>query len=879
MRPLRLVLQAFGPYAGCETLDFSVLTPGALFLVHGATGSGKTSILDGICYALYGESSGLERGPREMRSHHAPADLLTEVSLDFALGSRRLRVQRIPEQERPKKSGSGTTTQKADATLYRLDDQGQEAEVLATGSSGVGQEIEKLLGFAGHQFRQVVVLPQGGFRQLLSADSKDREAILERLFATQHYARIAETLKRRAQALESDARTTRSQCTTLIEPLARSLELPLEPRPTPEQIDAGLRALRERLDVAKERAEQSDKDARRAEAEHTQAEQVQKRLDALTASRQKLEALEAHRTAFGAVRSALEAARRAEPVAVPAGLRDAARVARTRATERAAKARTKLPELAKDLEDATARKAREDAPEAQARREQASTDVARLEALAPKVERLDGARERQRKAAQKLQQAQEALQQATSEQDRLQGELEDLRARHARGVAHRLAQHLTDGAPCPVCGALDHPSPAPPDAASVSDAQLDAATVALREQERRRAEAERWARERQADAAKAQTMLEEMLADLGELAKGADSRASLDAALAKARGERDRLVADFKQAQEAASKAEKDHALAKQEAEGATQALKDADVELVKQEAELQQALDEAEFAGEAAWQAARLPRREAERKAQELRTYESDLAGATARHEVATREAAGLAPPDLEALRTARQQYSARARAHLEEVGTLRERLEGARTGQQRLRELEQQLEESERLYGVLGPLSTTASGANEQRISFVRFVLAALLDEVLAAASERLLRMSSTRYRLLRREEVKDHRSHSGLELDVDDAWTGEPRATTTLSGGEGFQASLALALGLADVVQRHAGGIRLDALFVDEGFGTLDPEALDHAIDTLLRLKEGGRMVGIISHVPELRERIDVRLEVTATPQGSHARFVQP
>ena len=209
MKPLRLSMRAFGPYAGEQNLDFSVLGSATCFLIHGPTGAGKTSILDAICFALYGEASGGERDPKRLRSDHAEPGMLTEVVFDFSLGAETYRVSRSPEQERPKARGTGTTTQQPKATLWRRTGATPEGEgeVLATQASRVTAEIERLLGFKSDQFTRVVMLPQGKFRKLLEADSKGREDILETLFQTEVYSRIEEALKERArqakQALEA----------------------------------------------------------------------------------------------------------------------------------------------------------------------------------------------------------------------------------------------------------------------------------------------------------------------------------------------------------------------------------------------------------------------------------------------------------------------------------------------------------------------------------------------------------------------------------------------------------------------------------------------------------------------------------------------------
>ena len=260
-----------------------------------------------------------------------------------------------------------------------------------------------------------------------------------------------------------------------------------------------------------------------------------------------------------------------------------------------------------------------------------------------------------------------------------------------------------------------------------------------------------------------------------------------------------------------------------------------------------------------------------------EVRRFDARMSDAQGRAARAQAEAAGLVRPDLPASEAAEAAAEA---AHTEGV-KLEERAVGALLvcGQRldRLRTVERELAEVETRHRVVGRVADIADGRNLRGIPFHRFVLASLLDDVLREASNRLRIMSNSRYTLMRSSEQRDRRSTTGLDLEVFDAYTGVNRSVMTLSGGESFLASLSLALGLADVVQAYAGGIRLDAVFVDEGFGALDTESLDLALRALIDLQKGGRLVGIISHVPELKERIGTRLEVTSGRRGSCARFV--
>ncbi|HOI09790.1 MAG TPA: SbcC/MukB-like Walker B domain-containing protein, partial [Myxococcota bacterium] len=322
---------------------------------------------------------------------------------------------------------------------------------------------------------------------------------------------------------------------------------------------------------------------------------------------------------------------------------------------------------------------------------------------------------------------------------------------------------------------------------------------------------------------------------------------------------------------------ERRHAAALAALDGANRTVAAAEDDLAKAQAALAQAIVQAGFADEAAVVAARRTGAERDRLEGEVARFDKAFAEAKGRLQRAEEAARDLVPPDLAALEVRATETAKARQEHDQKVGAGRTRLQTLRGYAKELETLQAAGADAERRYGVLGRLSEVANGTNPLNLTFERYVLAALLDEVLVAATGRLLTMSQGRYELRRVEQPEDGRRAGGLGLEVLDYHTGLARSVTTLSGGEGFMASLALALGLADVVQAQAGGIRLDAIFVDEGFANLDPETLEHAIRMLQALQVSGRLVGIISHLPTLRENIDVRLEVIAGHGGSSTRFV--
>jgi DNA repair protein SbcC/Rad50 len=762
LRPLRLVMEAFGAYAEPQVVDFRVLGERRLFLVHGPTGAGKTTILDAMCFALYGDATGPERDGKGFRSDFVGAERSTSVSFDFSVGERVYRVTRQPEQERAKLRGEGTTVSPPAATLWDrtgLDDDEQEGRVLAAKSMQVTEAIVEILGFRSEQFRQVIVLPQGRFRDLLLANSRDREDILKQLFDTAWYGRIEEGLKQRAREQRVLAESLRTQRATLLEQAACADEA---------EVDALIaRVEAERVECERRAVGRQEQSAAAAQALE-RARAVHAQFARLAEARARLEALTAREPEFETRREQLAVARRA------AGLVDLPRVLAAW-REALGMAERALVELR--------------AGESKA-----------LQAAAAEGDRAERARH--------------ALEQAHAA-------LAALRNAREQAAAALLARELRPGEPCPVCGSTEHPRPATGDGEIPGEAALEAA-------------------ERQAVACETQWAA----------ADRARQQAERDAAVKSA--------SEFAAAESRRNEARRD---------------------LADTERDWQARLTEAGFATERDYLDARRTDAELDREEAELRRFEHDQVAARTRLEEARDAVEGLAPPELAALERAATDAALAHRAAQTESGRLasrRETLEGLRDA---LADTAGRFAVVEGRHRVLGTLAGVANGDNSHRVSLQRFVLASRLDDVLAAAGKRLSLMSRGRYLLRRNLDVQARRGPGGLELEVDDAYTAKTRPVATLSGGESFQAALALALGLAEVVQAYAGGIRLDTIFIDEGFGSLDPEALDLAINALVDLQQSGRLVGVISHVPELRERIDVRLEVVAGRTGSRTLFHLP
>lgn len=772
MKPLQLTMRAFGAYADEQTIDFTLLGDKNFFLIHGPTGSGKTTILDAISFALYGSASGDLRESKSLRSDYAPAEQKTEVEFTFKSGEHIYQVLRAPEQELKKQRGEGTRKVPAAAALFKLLSDGSKDQ-LAAKSDEVTKKITEIIGFKAEQFRQIVLLPQGEFRRFLIAESKDRKAILETIFKTELYRRIETLLAERSSSIDNNYQTLKQQ---------RQFILDSTECADSEQLDTSIQLLLQRQ---KEETAALQTAAARLTAAKLQLQQAQQLNNAFTeaaAAQAALLTLTEQRSAVAAIKT--EAAQ-AEKAALLEEIYNSAL--------RAHKHNQECQTAAQNALQATLN---------------TKNDLQELHRqLSEQLRQLDG---QAVTTAADLNKALELLNQRIlqlhSEAAKLSGVTAEL---------ERLAAALADNEPCPVCGSLQHPHPATVSAAQRADLQRQ--TQIISNQTRAL---------QQLQQQYQQTQL--------QLAGCEATQKSTQTAAEAAMQEFSALRQHFKERLEAS------------------------------------------DFDSQAAFLAAMRTEARRQQLQQTIAAYEQNLAAATDRLQRAQNAIDGKTAPELTSCQDAEQQADALYRQLTAQTAVTAKELADLQTAQLRLQELEKQMGALQEAYQTAASLAETARGNNPSRLTFSAFVLQAILDDVLQAANLRLTSMSRGRYSLSRTGDVLDARRENGLNIEVTDSFTGVARPVKTLSGGELFLASLSLALGLSDVVQAYAGGIRLDTILVDEGFGTLDSEALDMAIRTLTDLQKGGRLVGIISHVSELRERITARLEVIPGQRGSKAVF---
>ena len=872
MKPLVVTMQAFGPYADRQRLDFADLRGIGFFLITGPTGAGKTTILDAMSFALYGETSGgLEKdGARSgaaMRSDHADPDTLTELRFDFSLGGDLYRVERTPEQQRPKVRGEGTTTHLQEATLWRLrrdgpDDLVTDGAPLASGWSKVTAKAEDILGFRAEQFRQVVMLPQGRFQQFLEADSGQREQILRALFETGRYADIERALHDEALALKRSAEKIATQRDEVL----RQAEV----ADAEALADRCARLAVDHADAC-EHAEQAARDDASAQQALAAGREAGLKLKERADAAAELAALTARDAEVQAQRDELEAARRAIEVADVA--RQAAEAAAHLEKARAAAGAAEAAATEAGTALATAKATLQTEVARTGEREHATAEVTRLQSFEDGAQALAGARLACDQTAGALDTCQRQAEQADTDWTTARDRLASLEKHWGEAQAGLLAGALAEGRPCPVCGSTEHPAPAELSGEAPSQDEVETArTAAAAALEWRDAAREALRTAGAAHAAADARAVQRAESIPVELADPAALAVALAAARARAKG----LTEAYQAGVDAAHGCEVAASGKAAERDAAAAALRRADEHAAAADELLAQRLESCGFStGDDLAAAARSPRAVDELAAL-VKAHEDATLKAAERHRVADEAAAGLEPPRLDLLEQAATKTAEASGAAHEAAATLKAHTAAAEKQLARLHALEIEAEGVAGRYENIGRLADVAAGRNGRRISFQSYVLGAFLDDVLVAASERLRLMSKNRYALDRTEERSGRRQSAGLDLIVYDAWTGVARAVSTLSGGEKFMAALSLALGLAEVVQAFAGGIRLETVFVDEGFGSLDDESLDLAISSLESLNAGGRLVGIISHVSELRERIDARLEITADKSGSHATF---
>ena len=1025
MKPISLTIEAFGPYRDSVTLDFSALQDHSMFLISGPTGAGKTSILDAMVYALYGEPSGEVRKTDAIRSDFAEPERMTRVDFSFAIGEAQYRVERLPKQLVAKKRGTGMREQNASATVYEMKD--GEWKVIATSAAAIRDTIQRIIGFRKDQFLQVVLLPQGEFRKLLVASTSEREELLHTLFRTELYRRLQDALKSAYDEAKSGIEENITKQSALLQSIPHDEEIPVltiehvrellkdrEPHRDTlvverdkavdvvdqfntlrnewalyNQVQQSLIEATNKLDLVKER-----------EKERSSLNEKVQFLTGLTPSYElykqlgdKQAVLKTLKTTLSDAKKSVEAATQHESkcTEVYETLESQAETMQAKRTtlaqlQQQAEQFNELVVLNKELSALNSQLETQDREKSEAKLQVQHKLVADLEAALVEARKQFQANS---KALESISHIQEQLsqlqrysellaekQKAQNDIDAKEGslaildesvknstvQLERLEHLMAEGRAFELVHLVVDNEPCPVCGSTEHPQLA-------SKPEL---YPTKEEVEEARAVRDGALQKRASEIGQKETLsirlheLDEQVKDqVSKLKSSIDNFSenafdSIQQGLASQMEQLTALRRDTEQLTKIITKNEHDLV----EAKGTLSKLEIGHNELLKNlhDLEVQISSLQAKIDGVSktlpttdldAWH------EQIESLETEINTYDEQLKVCKSSLDAAKEQlnakrgrleilftqvqeetknldgfyqeyvkslqSISVSEDDFidalgdykaldtfrtelhaldEAFSTAQAVYDAalkHAQSVIKPSDTVsdevyntavekRDNLVGSlaawdketkhiETTLASLEELEKAMGEAREEITFLSRLNDLANGGEQgfKNVTFERYVLGAILDEVVYAANLRLQKMSRSRYSLERSDYTGGGRGKQGLDLAVMDAFTGQSRPANTLSGGETFLASMALALGLADVIQSYAGGIHMDTMFIDEGFGTLDPDTLELAMETLVQLQSSGRLIGMISHVPELKTRIPAHLEVTRGDDGSTAKFV--
>lgn len=1025
MKPISLTIEAFGPYRDSVTLDFSALQNHSMFLISGPTGAGKTSILDAMVYALYGEPSGEVRKTDAIRSDFAEPERMTRVDFSFAIGEAQYRVERLPKQLVAKKRGTGMREQNASATVYEMKD--GEWKVIATSAAAIRDTVQRIIGFRKDQFLQVVLLPQGEFRKLLVASTSEREELLHTLFRTELYRKLQEALKAAYDDAKAGIEANLTKQAAMIQSIPHDEDTPVLTAQHVRELLANREPYHDGLVVKRDEAvaEVEQFNALRKEwAVYNQAQQslteAASKLDLVKARegersslREKVQfltsltptyelykqfsdkqsVLKTLETALSDAKKGVEIASQQESKCTEAHevlVSQAETIQAKRTTLAQLRQQSeKFDELAllnKELITLKRNLETQDREKSDAELQAQHKLVADLEVALVEARKQFQANSKALESIPRIQEQlghlqrySELLGQKQKLQHDIDGKdrslaaidesvknskvlLERLEHLMAEGRAFELVHLVVDNEPCPVCGSTEHPQLASKPELYPTKEEVEAARAVRDEAIQKQAseigqketlvirlhELDEEVKEQvskltslidgfsedtfdsiQQDLLSQMEQLTALRSDTEQLSK---TIATNEGELSGAKETLAKLEMAHKELLESLHDLEIQLSSVQAKIDALSKILPTTDLDTWRKQIESLEteinAYDEQVKVCESNLEAARKQLNAQQGRLEtlsaqvqeetnsldviykeyikslqsislgevdfiealgdynaldtfrtELYALDEDFNKAQAVYDAALKVAKSIVEPSAT---VSDEVYDAAVERRDALVGNLaawEKETKHIETTLASLEELDVAMGEARNEVEFLSRLNDLANGGEQgfKNVTFERYVLGAILDEVVYAANLRLQKMSRSRYSLERSDYTGGGRGKQGLDLAVMDAFTGQSRPANTLSGGETFLASMALALGLADVIQSYAGGIHMDTMFIDEGFGTLDPDTLELAMETLVQLQSSGRLIGMISHVPELKTRIPAHLEVTRGDDGSTAKFV--
>lgn len=1027
MRPIQLIMTAFGPYKQKEVIDFDDLGDHRIFAISGNTGAGKTTIFDAICYVLYGEASGEERSDTSMlRSQFADDNTYTSVELTFQLKGKRYEIKR---QLGHKKQGNKTITGHA-VELYEVIDDEQVPAVDRFHVTDVNKKVEDLIGLSKHQFSQIVMLPQGEFRKLLTSETENKEEILRRIFKTDRYKLMRELLDQKRKQWKDVLQEKQKERElyfrnvfklpirdgSLLETLVAQDHVNThQVVEALEQETAAYKAEVEKLQVEQDVQTKQLKDA---ETRFHAAKSVNEKFIDLQQKNEKYNTLQENRTVIEMKETSFKRAEQAKRLLpfeqwYEEAMQNEQRVESLLKQIIAKKENiTNNFELAQEKYEAVKNKEpeRENAKklvqrleelqpiiaslaEKQLNLQNAEVQVGKLKASMQNLEQqLEVHTNHKQLMSDELQQLERALEQYVAKVEELTNMREDAKVlkqaydvwqekqkfekekeaaynnmqsavnayenmerRWLSEQAGILALHLHDGESCPVCGSTNHPKKATEQSDAIDEKELndlrDKKNIAeklfvqleekwnfyhlqyeqvIEEVKKRGYRSEELAETYSALVQKGKQLVTEVntlkeseetrkqtAVNLKSVEEKVDAiqkqkreieieqhRTEIECMQLRTSYEHDKknipeslqtvqawkiqfdqamhelklMEEEWKKVQEAYQHWQNENIRIQAEQEGASNQFESAKLKKEENFARFMKELEQSGFTDQSTYKEAKLSDAEMDMLQKEIQSYYSSLEVLAKQIEELHAELKDKEYMDITAL----GEHIKDLEINLDIIKEKRQRAQNAVTYifdlHENIRRIDEQIHEEEKAFQELVDLYEVMKGDNESRISFERYILIEYLEQIVQIANERLRKLSNGQFYLKRSERVEKRNRQSGLGLDVYDAYTGQTRDVKTLSGGEKFNASLCLALGMADVIQAYEGGISIETMFIDEGFGSLDEESLTKAVDALIDLQKSGRFIGVISHVQELKNAMPAVLEVTKQKDGcSQTRFV--
>ncbi len=884
MRPEKLVISGWGPYKNKIDIDFTKFNDRGLFLVTGATGAGKTTIFDAVTYALYGNLSGEMREKNSVRSDFADPEMPTFVELFMRHDGKEYHIMRNPEYVRPRKrvKNGALTKEKENAVLYLPDGR------ILEGTKEVNAKVQEILVLDYQQFKQITMIAQGEFARLLTASPKDKTRIFRDIFGTGIYELFTQALRAKSNELYGKVMEQRHKLEEDVrmllvnrqgqEETAKLFELTESDNWNYDALEAELSAVY-KITGDTEKGLQKKCDSLQKENEKltktvTEKKMENEQIERLALAKEKLSKLQKDEKSMQEKQVVLNRAKHAEtllPYKVKVQTEKEAldraknNLERLRAGE--AQAKTELEKLA---------------PFSGENSDMWENYLVICKKLSANKEEAENLEKGVEKTGADWESAKEMFLEAERYCDKEREAYKEAERAYRHAMVGVVARMLQKGKPCPVCGATEHPHPAAEEPGVLTEAELNV----LKEEV---AKAEKILSEKQGEAAALKTMLAEQEKKLQEslenLEKAEKEMVSVKEEIISKTSfdEQNFWQMDFSQ-KERQVQEKRERAMQLQATlEAMAGHIKDAGTDIADREAAweegrkgYEEAARQSGFADINEAERAQLDNRQIERLAGELDNYVKELTAAKSVTAHLEEAVGNKKMQDLQSLHEAVKQLG-------EQYTECQKQLKKAHAFHEEVKKTKLQFAEkltriavAREEYGYVKDLDNLASGNNSKRLVFEQYVLAGYFEEILRAANLRFHKMTGGRYEMSRVQEAGDGRVKDSLEIQVMDYYTGKSRSVKTLSGGESFKASLALALGMSDVIQAMNGGIKVDTLFIDEGFGALDSESLDQACQTLTGLVEHNRLIGIISHVPELRERIDCQMVVEKTNSGSAVKI---